>query len=280
MKNIIFCLYTAAVKTIEHDGVEHSGYMSFMVLLSVFPFLIFFLALTSFFGASELGDNFIQLLLDTLPERATDAIKIRMSELGKTPPQSLMTLAIVGSIWTASSFVECLRTILNRVYEIKSPPAYIIRRLLSIAQFLIISVLISFAMFLFVIIPILLAKIPEIVEIIQGYETILNILRYLLILTSLFIGASSFYYIIPNIKLNFLDVTPGALLTVILWVLSGYLLSTYIVYYNQLSIVYGSLGSIIVTMLFFYIINMIFIYGAEFNHILMNSKKQIQYDID
>ena len=125
-----------------------------MILLSIFPFLIFLLALTSFFGASELGENFVQLLLESMPERANDVIKNRINELGHTPPQSLMTLAIVGSVWTASSFVECLRTILNRVYEVTSPPNYIIRRILSIGQFLVISILITFAMFLFLIIPI------------------------------------------------------------------------------------------------------------------------------
>ena len=272
MKKIFNCLYKAASKTIDDDGVEHAGYMSFMVLLSIFPFLVFFLALTSFFGASELGDHFIQVLLENLPEKSIDSIRARVNELATTPPQRLLTLAIVGSIWTASSFVEGLRTILNRIYEVKSPPPYIRRRLLSIAQFLIISLLISFAMFLLVIIPIGLGKIPEITKIIAGYESTLNFLRYSLILCSLFLGASSLYYIIPNVSVNFMDIVPGAALTVLLWVMSGYLLSTYIVYYNQLSIVYGSLGSIIVTLLFFYVINVIFIYGAAFNKLLRDKE--------
>jgi membrane protein len=123
-------------------------------------------------------------------------------------------------------------------------------------------------MLMLIIIPIGLTKIPAIVEAIAGYEKMLNILRYIFILCSLFLCVSSLYYFIPNAKLRFREVVPGALLTVILWIVSGHLLSTYIVYYNQLSIVYGSLGSIIITLLFFYIINMIFIYGAEFNHAL------------
>jgi membrane protein len=273
VKNLLTCLYKAGVKTIDDDGVEHSGYMSFMVLLSIFPFLIFLLALTSFFGASELGENFLQLLIENMPSNSTDIIKNRVSELKKSPPQSLMTLAIVGSVWTASSFVECLRTILNRIYKVTTPPSYIFRRLLSIVQFLIISLLISFAMFLLVFIPIVLSKIPETIHAIEGYKMGLNILRYFLILVLLFLATSSLYYIIPNTKLRFREVIPGAILTVFLWVVSGYLLSKYIVYYNQLNIVYGSLGSIIVTLIFFYIINMIFIYGAEFNSLLTESKQ-------
>jgi membrane protein len=162
VKKIICNLYRSVVKMIDHDGVEHSGYMSFMLLVSIFPFFIFILAFTSFLGASELGEKFVVLALENMPEHSIESIKLRINELMSAPPQGLLTLAIVGMIWTSSSFVECLRTILNRVYEIKSPPSYILRRLLSILQFLIISSGISFAMLLLIIIPIGLEKIPKI----------------------------------------------------------------------------------------------------------------------
>ncbi len=259
------------VKMIDHDGVEHSGYMSFMLLVSVFPFFIFILAFTSFFGASVLGEKFIELALENMPEYSIDSIRARINELMRAPPQGLLTLAILGTIWTSSSFVECLRTILNKVYEIKSPPKYIFRRLLSIVQFLIISTMISLSMFLLIIFPIGLAKLPNFITVIEDYKEILNMIRYIVVTLSLFLGVCSIYYIIPNAELKFIEVIPGALLSVILWSISGYLLSTYIIYYNQLNIIYGSLGGIIVTLIFFYIVNMIFIIGAEFNY--LNVKK-------
>jgi membrane protein len=269
-KKILLYLYQAFIKTIEHDGIEHSGYMSFIVLLSVFPFLVFFLALTSFFGASEVGENFIRLLLENMPDKSIDALQYRVQELGLSPPQSLLTLAIVGAIWTASSFVEGLRTILNRVYEIQSPPPYIWRRLLSIGQFLIISIIISIIMFLLLVVSMGFSKILVIVEVMHHYTALIKYIKYLLILSALFFSVASLYYMIPNIALNFLKVIPGSVLTVFLWTLSAHLLSTYIIYYNQLNIIYGSLCNIIVTLIFFYIINFIFIYGAEFNYLLQS----------
>lgn len=256
---------------IDHDGIEHSGYMSFMVLVSIFPFFIFILALTSFFGASELGAKFIELAIENMPSQSIESIRSRISELASSPPQGLLTLAIIGSIWTSSSFVECVRTILNRVYEITSPPNYFFRRMLSIAQFLFISMTISLAMLLLVIIPIGLAKIPKLMSLIENYKTMLNFFRYFLIFLSLFLTVSSLYYFIPNVKVTYREVIPGTFLSVILWILSGYLLSKYIVYYHQLNLIYGSLGSIIVTLIFFYIINMIFILGAEFNYLMRRS---------
>ncbi len=265
MTHLIQCIWRAIVQTIDHDGVEHAGYMSFMVLFSIFPFIVFFLALTSFLGASELGSHFVELILESLPSDATASIRERIYELVKAPPYSLMTLAIIGSIWTSSSFVEGLRTILNRVYGISSPPTYLLRRLLSIAQFLAISLIISFVMFLLIAIPIAIRKIPNI-EHILNYHALWEYIRYCLIFISLFLTVSTFYYILPNVKIRFCEVIPGAIMTVFLWIGSGLLLSNYLVYWRQLSLVYGSLGSIIVTLLFFYIFNMLFIYGAEFNY--------------
>lgn len=270
MKKIVCNLYNSVGKMIEHDGIEHSGYMSFMMLVSIFPFFIFILAFTSFFGASELGEKFIELALENMPTHSIDSIKSRITELITSPPQGLLTLAIFGTIWTSSSFVECLRTILNRVYEIKSPPNYILRRLLSIAQFLGISTIISLAMLLLIIIPIGLKKIPQFMELIEAHTFMIETFRYTLIFMSLLFSVCALYYIIPNAKLRLFEVIPGAILTVVLWGLSGYFLSKYIVYYRQLSVVYGSLGSIIVTLIFFYIVNMIFIIGAEFNYLMRN----------
>jgi len=210
-------------------------------------------------------------LLKNMPAHSIDSIKSHIDQLSKSPPQSLLTLAIAGTLWTASSFVECLRTILNRVYEITSPPNYILRRLLSIGQFLLISLMISAVMLLLVIIPIGLSKVPDFVNFIGEYNELLDLIRYSFVFLSLFLTACSLYYIIPNVRIRFIQVIPGAFLTVILWTLSGYLLSKYIVYYNQLNIVYGSLGSVIVTLIFFYIVNMIFIYGAEFNYLMSNN---------
>ncbi len=266
MKKWLLCSWRALIKTIEHDGVEHAGYMSFMVLLSLFPFIVFFLALTSFIGASELGSHFVELIITNLPANATEAIKDRIHELVVAPPSSLMTLAIIGTIWTSSSFVEGIRTILNRVYNISSPPPYLLRRMLSIVQFLIINILISFAMFLLVIIPVGLSKVPELQNIINNHIGVWGYFRYMLIWGSLFITVAAFYCVIPNKKVCFKEVIPGSIVTVLLWVISGYLLSNYLSYYRQFSIVYGSIGSIIITLLFFYIVSMIFIYGAELNY--------------
>lgn len=277
MIKLIKFLYIAGERTVEHDGVEHAGYMSFMVLLTMFPFIVFFLALTSFLGASEVGDELLNFMADNLPRNTTEILQKRFLEMKHSPPPSLLTLAVAGTIWTASSFLEGLRTILNRIYEISTPPTYWYRRILSIVQFLAISVTISFIMFLLVVIPLMIKSIPELYNLINFTIDTIPFIKETRIITvyfSLFITVCALYYIIPNAKLTLKEIMPGALLTTILWVASGTLLSRYIDSWTQLNLIYGSIGGIILTLTFFYVISMLFIYGAEVNYML---RKKISY---
>ena len=95
--------------------------------------------------------------------------------------------------------------------------------------------------------------------------------RHFAFVLTLFAGVMFLYYSIPNISLKFRSLIPGAIIVVILWMLSGCLLSQYIYEFSQLNLVYGSLAGFIITLLFFYIVNLIFIYGAEINMLLNTS---------
>lgn len=266
IKKLIFCLYKALDDTIRHDGIEHAGYMAFLSLLSLFPFLVFLIALAGFIGELEIGEEFVALFMANLPVHVRHALSPRIQEITSGPPQGLLTLAIVGAIWTASSAVEGLRTILNRVYRVTTPPPYLWRRLLSIFQFLLLTGFILFAMMLLILMPLIWERIAELFFL--NYQGLVwESLRYTIAGGILFIGISSIYYLVPNIQISWWQVVPGALLVVLVWLVTGTIFSFYLSHFQQLNLIYGSLGGIIVSLLFFYIMNMIFIYGAEFNYI-------------
>ncbi|MDX2050191.1 MAG: YihY/virulence factor BrkB family protein [Rickettsiaceae bacterium] len=264
MKKYLHSLYLAIKRAIVLDGIEHAGYMAFMVMLSLFPFLVFFLSLTSFLGASDLGKDFIEVIIDQSPEYAAASLRLRFEELKRAPPNGLLNLAIIGTIWTASSFLECLRTILNRIFGIKSPPPYIFRRLLSILQFLAICLCLVVIMTVFVLMPSLASSLhfPK-VDILKNFS---SNAKFVYVFVCMFFCVLSFYTFIPNAKLSWTKMIPGAIFTTIAWQISGRLLSSYILYFNQFSLVYGSLGSIMITLIFLYIINFIFIVGAALNY--------------
>ncbi|MCV3769650.1 MAG: YihY/virulence factor BrkB family protein [Wolbachia pipientis] len=253
---IIYCLYRALIDTIYNDGMEHAGYLSFLILLSIFPFLIVLMALASTFA--NFLDQYIgwSFIIDNIPQDILASLMPRIEEIISGPPHSLLTLAIVGAIWTASSTVEGLRTILNKVYKVPVSPPYVLRRILSILQFLAITFIITLTIIFSASVPML---------IVLSYHG-LGYIKYLLIEFVLFIVVSWLYFMLPNIKQNLLDVFPGSCMAIVLWTISALLFKQYLkASFVQLDLIYGSLGGVVVSLLFFYVVSLIFIYGAKFN---------------
>jgi membrane protein len=273
----------AAFDTIKQDGVEHAGYLAFLSILSLFPFLIILISIVGFIGESQAGIEAINQILSLMPSQISAALYPRISEIISEPSDGYLTIAIIGIIWTASSSVEGCRTILNRAYRVRFPPPYLFRRLLSIAEFFVITFFSIIGILVFVIFPNLIKKAENSFD----YNAIFNCdifcFRYLAIFFLLVCSTSLLYFFLPNAKQKFSQTVPGSILTVILWFLIEKIFSYYLSHFKQFNIVYGSLAGIIISLTFFYLISLIFILGAEFNYhfhrsykVFLNKKKVVK----
>lgn len=288
IKKIAQCIIASVKDTIRHNGVEHAGYLAFLTLLSFFPFLVFFFSVAGYFGQSELGIKFTNIILDNdiVPENILPGLKPRIEEIMTGPPQSLLTISIIGSIWTASSMVDGLKKILNTAYRVSTPPSYIFRRLTSIFEFLVMTSFISFATFILIILPNLWQYISNIEYLHQyiDFQEIKSVFlkpsflfnfRYFVTISIILFLVCMIYKTLPNTKQKFSSLLPGAVLVVFLWFATGYCFSVYISKFDQVSVIYGSLAGIITILLFFYITSTIFIFGAEFNYHIARAKGDI-----
>jgi membrane protein len=268
-------LRLAITDTISHDGVEHAGYLAFLSILSLFPFLIFLALIIGHFGGSEVGSNFIALGLKSLPKEVADTLTPRINEIILGPPQSFLTIAIIGVIWNASSVVEGCRTILNRAYRVAAPPPYILRRLLSIAEFFAIIFSVTIAMSVFVIGPIILKFVEKNLNFAFPINYDWLHLRFIAIYIILICTLSLIYYALPNSKQKITQTLPGAILAVALWIIVEKCFSLYLENFQQFNLVYGSLAGIIISLMFFYLNSLIFILGAEFNYRFHRTLKKL-----
>jgi membrane protein len=258
----------AVANTVNHDGIEHAGYLAFLGLLALFPFLVFMFSVIGVIGQGEAGERLIAEALSVLPEHVIAALKPRVVEIISGPPQGLLTIAILGAIWTASSAVEGIRTVLNRAYHVTTPPAYWFRRSMSVLQLLIFTAIMITAMLALVFLPIVLHNIEGWmgIKLIEDGEHELGRMVIWIAVAAIFATVSFIYYTIPNIKQSFVAVWPGALVVVALWLSAANLFTVYLSNFDQVNLIYGSLGGIIAALLFFYICNVIFIFGAELNY--------------
>ncbi len=259
-------LKSAITDTIRQDGIEHSGYLAFLSILSLFPFLIFLFSIATYLGDSEIYTNLIYVVLNNFPKNISQSLLPRVDEIVNGPPQGLLTVAIIGIIWTASSAVEGLRTILNRAYRVNSPPDYIWGRLLSILQFIIITLVISIVVTILILAPAILKKMELIFLVNFNINYDWFYIRQLIIIFTLFTTTSMLYYHIVDLKQRYRDTIPGTIVAIILWTLTLKIFSIYLENFKQFNLIYGSLAGIIGALMFFYLVNLVFIIGAEFNY--------------
>ena len=256
----------SVIDTINHDGIEHAGYLAFLSILSFFPSLIFLIAVIGLFGESKIGTDFLHELVSSLPNEMSRGLTPRINEIISGPSDGYLTIAIIGVIWTASSSVEGCRTILNRAYRVAFPPPYILRRLVSIFEFFIIIIVIISGILIFVIVPVFLKYFEKQFSLSLKIDYDFFYLRQLAIFSILTISTSVLYFALPNVKQKIWQTIPGSILAVILWITLVDFFSLYLENFDQMNFVYGSIAGVIISLMFFYLISLVFIFGAEFNY--------------
>lgn len=260
--------HAVADTVVHHDGIEHAGYLAFMGLLAVFPFLVFVVALLGSIHQGTDTAAYLTHLFRQLPPDAAAALQPHILEITSGPPQGLLTIAIIGAVWTASSAVEGLRTILNRAYRVHTPPHYFLRRTFSIMHMLVFAFALIVGMVLMLALPAIIHGLLQWVplpEFLLAQARLWSAVAVVLFYGVLLSVVAWIYYAIPNLKQHWVSVWPGALMVVGLWIAASKVLAIYLMHANQ-TLIYGSLGGIIAALLFFYISNLILIFGAEFNY--------------
>ncbi len=267
-------MYQSVVDMIDHGGVEHAGYLSFLFMVAIFPFLFFFMALIGTIGDEALSNKLVDIILASSWAGLIDALKPRIIELTKSPPQGLLTIAVISAIWTASSIFEGLRTILNRAYRVTSAPSYIWRRLLSIGEFFVTITIMVASVITLVLVPYLIELYQKVIsshlpDNLSAFITPEAEQLRFIILTLLMLFMVAFaYYSLPNKKQRFLQSLPGAFIVLVGWMVFTSLFKYYIKNFPQVNVIYGSIAGVIIALLYFYFCSMILIIGAEFNYLL------------
>ena len=127
------------------------------------------------------------------------------------------------------------------------------------------SASIIMAMLVLISTPIVLTELRHYLRLPEAGRVHGDLLRYgfgaLLILTAV----SALYYALPGVRLKLRWVVPGALLVLVLWLVTATGFSVYVTYFGSFTVTSGSLGWVVISLLFFYLLAAIFIFGTEIN---------------
>lgn len=266
MIKAVKCFFIAICDAINHDGIEHAGYLSFLLMMSIFPSLVLFVYVVGLFDSSYgLSEMMLDFILNSSWAVFIDALKPRIVEITSAPPHGIVSIVLISAIWTSSSIFEGLRTILNRSYRVNTPPTYLFRRFVSLVEFMAVLVLVVLTMLLFVVLP-GFVKLLALSGLTKMINPQMEMIRYVFLIVVFFSIISMIYYFLPNRRQKLVYTFPGTALVLGFSYLFSYLFKIYLHTVPSINIIYGSIAGVIIALLYFYFCSLIFIIGGEFNY--------------
>ncbi len=238
--------------------------MSFFLLLSLFPFVMFTISSIVYIPILHLN-KYISFFENLMPESAFMVVLSIINSALSNKSIGFTIMSFFLTIWSSSRAVRAIIKGANRSYRVKETRSYIkvtivgllftvgLLLLLFISMiFLVFGEKIGYIIFDFIGLDNIFIKIWDICRYSIGILTIIIILMYL-------------YKYTPNKKIKIKDTVPGALISAIGWIIVSLFYSYYSNYYANYEVIYGSIGGIIVLITWIYLSSWAILIGAEVN---------------
>jgi membrane protein len=254
-----------SIKNFSNDDMTvYATALSYQLLFSLFPFVIFLLALLGVLNLISFFDWLLKQSQTVLPGQASEMVKNIIGQIRGPAASGALSLGAVLAFWSASSAVRMAMHALNVVYKVEDRPAWKTFPL-SLIYTALLAVLIIAAAALMLIGPQLASWLAEQVGMGSVFATVWAFARIPVAVVLLMLVGALVYYLFPNTDQRFRFVTPGAVLAIVVWVVASLGFSWYVANFASYNATYGSLAAIIVLLFYFFISAAVMLFGAELN---------------
>lgn len=274
LKEILALLKATFQDWSKRDPFRQSAVIAYYAIFSMPGLLVLIITIMGyFFNKDAVSQRILTEIANTLGGETSTEIKSMLSNAGQTKATILgsiigITILLVG----ATGVFVALQKTLNMIWEVEATAQkgiwpvvksrlFSFGLILAIAFLLLISLVLSTAT----------AAVGEWIRIDTSdiLVTIFNIVNFILsfgIITVLF---ALMFKILPDAKIKWKYIWPGAILTSLLFTIGKTALSFYFGKTTPES-VYGAGGSVILILLWVTYSSMILFFGAEFTHVYSN----------
>lgn len=246
----------------KHDLSTVAGALTYFGFLSIFPFLLFLVALASVIITPTEAEKLIAELRNVAPPDVADILGARIHSLSQSGSPGLLTVGALGALWAASGAVSTLIDVINRAYGVKESRPYWKVKGLAILVTIAAAVLTIIGAVLVVATPAVAHALSDTLGTVIGYAG--YPVGFIVMIGAIVL----LYYVLPDVKQRFRFILPGAILAGLLWLGVSVGFSVYVRYFGNYEKTYGTLGGIIIFLIWMYLSSLTVLIGAEVNAII------------
>jgi membrane protein len=239
--------------------------LAYYFFVALFPALLFLVALASFLPVGQLTDTIWATIGRVAPTEVFDLVMAQVNLIAKSQNGGLLTLGMIGTIWSTSSGVTAIIDTLNQAYDVQETRSWWKVRLLSLGLTVAIALFIVVSFALVITGPSLGEKAATWLHLGPVFAAFWTIIHWPLVFSLVALAVAMVYYYAPDAELEWIWRTPGSVLATLLWIVMSVGFKFYVSHFTSYNATYGAIGAAIVALLYFYVSSLAVLIGAELN---------------
>ena len=266
---------------VENDFFGMASEMGFMLVIGIFPFMLFLTALFSWLGKHSFMNPVIVFLQQIIPTDVLNLIETVLNEVWFFTKGGLVaTLGFCITVILSTNALAIVLKGLNRAYKVEETRSFLYTRLLSLVMVFVNALVLFLSINLIIFGKVIIKFLITYLGLTVHLGNIMLLIRWPIAFIALFLMAYLHYYILPDLggkeKLRRRSALPGTLFFCVSWLLGSWGFSVYINNLHTYNFVYGTIGGFAVLMVWLYYTSILILIGGEINSQLYNKLERCE----
>jgi membrane protein len=241
--------------------------------MALFPFMLFILNLMPYIPISGYQEDFLQFVSENVPPNTYSAIEGIITDITKKSNGNLISFGFLLTIYLMSNGVNSLLSGFELSENISIKRPFFRQYVVAICLSLILAFVLLITVALLIYIEVAIVKIESQVEVTKSIA-LLQIAKYIFLLVMVYISMTSLYKLGTKETKSISFWNAGAILTIILFVVTSYIFGIYVEKFAKYNELYGSIGTLLVIMFYIWINCILLLIGFELNAFIFRLKSK------
>ncbi len=246
--------------------------LSYYFVLAFFPALVALAALVAYLPVPNLLNVIITVMARVAPPESMALILRTANDVLSPSRGALLSVGLVGTLWTCSSGFSAAIEALNVAYDVPETRPFWKTRLLTLELTFLVGTLVTVALVFIVVGPRFGEFLATYFGWAHAFAAFWPLLRYLVVVTFIVVAVEALYFLAPNLHQRFVSTLPGAIVAVVGWIFLSDGLSAYFGSFAHLNRTYGALGGGIALLIWLYWGAFLILLGAELNSEILHQR--------
>jgi membrane protein len=181
------------------------------------------------------------------------------------PQGGLLVLSLMGTIWSTSSGMAALMGTLNQAQHVPEGRSLLRVRAIAIGLTVALTLFMLSSFTLAMVGPTAAEHVANWLQLGAAFTTVWQTVRWPAAFVIAVTAVGGVYHFAPDVKTEFVWITPGAIIATALWLGVSLAFKWYVFHFGNYQKTYGTIGGVMVALLWFYFSGLAILLGAQLN---------------